>query len=276
MKKPAFIKLTGMGILLGFSAVIPGVSTGSIAVALNIYDRLIGAITPDVKKIFNARGFLVPLVIGGILGIVIFSRTLTILFASHPVPTYWFFIGVIAGSIPQIYRRTLRPPSALPSPLRVICCVLAAGAMILTAVFAPNEESVVYTALTPPVFCILLGGGALGAAVMIIPGISGAFVLLAIGLYRTLLQAVSDFNIALILPVMLGAILGILAGAALVRLLLAKAPKETYGAILGLVIGSIPVLFPGSLGNGAVVVISLLCLITGVLLSYLSGRETKN
>jgi len=201
-----FLKLIGAGILLGFAAVIPGVSTGSIAVGLNIYDQLIKSITADVKKIFEARKFLLPLLAGGFIGIIIFSRTLTFLFSSYPVPAYWFFIGVIAGSIPQIYHRTLpaadekQSPSVLPGVPALICCALAFGVMLLMAVLSPDEAPV-HTVLTLPLFVMLAAGGALGAAVMIIPGISGAFVLLAIGLYRTILQAVSDFNILLILPV---------------------------------------------------------------------------
>ena len=145
--------------------------------------------------------------------------------------------------------------------------------MIFMAIIKPEEGAAVYTEPTPWVLGLLALAGFLGAIAMIIPGISGAFVLLVIGLYRTVIQAVSDFNIPLIIPVILGAIAGLLIGAAFVRFLLVKVPKQTYGAVLGLVAGSIIVLYPGSIGEGAGIIISAACLIVGLSLSFLLGKK---
>jgi putative membrane protein len=108
---------------------------------------------------------------------------------------------------------------------------------------------------------------------MIIPGISGAFLLLVLGLYVTVIKAVSDFNIPLLFPVALGAVIGLILGAALVRYLLAKAPRQTYGAVLGLVAGSIIILYPGGMGSGSTIAISALSLLAGAALSFISGRQ---
>jgi putative membrane protein len=143
------------------------------------------------------------------------------------------------------------------------------------------EEGAAYTEPTLQLLGFLFLAGVLGATAMIIPGISGAFMLLIIGVYRTVLQAVSDLNIILILPVVLGAVFGLLISAAFVRFLLLKAPRETYGAVLGLVTGSIFVLYPGSFrwgdpggfGEGIGIVISISCLFIGFVLSFLLGRK---
>jgi putative membrane protein len=108
---------------------------------------------------------------------------------------------------------------------------------------------------------------------MIIPGLSGSFLLLVVGLYRTVIKAVSDLNVALLIPVVLGAALGILLGAALVRFLLLKAPKETYCAALGLIIGSIAVLYPGSLGSDLTMIFSILSAFLGCAVSFFFGRK---
>ena len=145
--------------------------------------------------------------------------------------------------------------------------------MALTAFLRPAEETYVYTELTPALFGTLFAGGILAATAMIIPGLSGSFLLLVIGLYRTIVQAVSYLNILLLIPVALGAGIGLLAGAALVRFLMAKVPRETYGAVLGLVAGSVIVLYPGGLGSGVTLIFSLVSAVTGFAISFIAGRK---
>jgi putative membrane protein len=271
-----FIKLIGIGLVLGITMVTPGVSVGTIAVVFNVYYRLIEVITPNIKKIIAAWQFWLPLGVGLGAGVIAFSKIITILFDHHPIPTYWFFIGIIAGCIPQVYRKAKRPDSVLPALLPSICCLCAMAVMVLMAVLRLAEEATVYTELTPQLFAILVAGGALAAVSMIIPGISGTFLLLVIGLYRTFVQAVSSFNIPLLAPVMLGAVAGLFIGAAAVRFLLAKAPGQTYGAVLGLVAGSIIVLFPGGMGGGITILFSIVAVLAGGTISFLLGRKSES
>ena len=266
------IKLTGIGFVLGITTIIPGLSTGTMAIVFNIYDRLIGVITPNIKKIIAAWKFWLPLAIGAVAGIIFFSRMITMLFTNYPVPTYWFFIGLIVGSLPLVYRKAQQPGSALPSLPALICGIVAFALMVLMAVLNPTESAASYTVLTPPLFGILAGGGVIAAMAMIIPGISGSFLLLVIGLYRTFVQAVSELNIPILAPAALGIIIGLFIGAAFVRFLLKKAPRETYGAVLGLVAGSVLVLFPGGFGSGSIIIISVLCMLAGCTISFFSGK----
>jgi len=267
------IKLAGIGLVLGMITVIPGLSVGTMAVVLNVYDRLIGIITPNLKKIFAAWKFWLPLVLGGAVGLVLFSKVVTVLYENFPLPTVWFFIGVIAGSIPLVYGRVRRDNSRLPSLPSAVCAAIALAVMIAMAVFRPEEGTTVYTELTPQIFGMLALGGLLAAIAMIIPGISGAFLLLVAGMYRTVLQAVADLNVLLLIPLAIGACAGLLIGAALVRFLLARVPRETYGAVLGLVAGSVIVLFPGGFGEGVTIIFSLLCLLAGFAVSFFMGRR---
>ncbi|MDR0323612.1 MAG: DUF368 domain-containing protein [Treponema sp.] len=266
------VKLTGIGIILGITTVIPGFSMGTMAVVFNVYSRLIEVITPNLKKLFASWKFLLPLLAGCFAGIFLFSKIIIILFENHPIPTNWFFIGLITGSIPLIYRGIRKPSSRLPYLSSVICAVLALALMVVMAVVKPVEETAVYTILTPQVFGLLAGGGAIAAIAIIIPGISGAFLLLVLGLYRTALQAVSDLNILILFPLMFGAVFGLLAGAAFIRFLLSKVPKETYGAILGLVVGSVVVLFQG-FGTGSTIIFSTLCFLAGCIISFFWGKR---
>jgi putative membrane protein len=269
------IALIGIGLALGVTTVIPGVSTGTLAVVFNIYDRLIEVVTPNIKKIVMAWKFLLPLAVGGFAGIFLFSRLVTMLLTNHPVQTYWFFIGIIAGGLPMIYRRVREPGTVLPCFPAIVCGVIALVLMIFVAVLRPATDAQVYTVLTPHVFAMLEAAGALAAVALIVPGTSGSFLLLVIGLYRTVIQAVGDLNIPLLVSVAVGAAFGLFVGAALVRFLLAKARKPTYGAVLGLVAGSLFVLFPGELGSGAAIFFSVLSALAGFAISFIFGRRKE-
>lgn len=290
------IKLFFIGIILGVANVIPGVSGGTIAVVFNVYDRLIGVITIKIKKILSEWKFILPLGLGMVAGIIGFSKILTFLFEHYPMQTNLFFVGIIAGSIPLIYRKiksSMKEVSEknkkVPFFTTILCCVIFLGIMIIMTVFKDvSTSTVIYTELSLPLFFVLLVSGALGAIAMIIPGISGSFLLLAIGTYATVIGSVSDFNIPLMIPTAIGILIGLLVGAYLVRTLMEKVPCQTYSAILGLIIGSIFTVFPLGLiitrctelsgdtfttSLGALLV-GLLCCVVGFFTSYLSSKNS--
>jgi putative membrane protein len=266
------IKLTFIGIVLGATVVLPGISAGTMAVVFNAYDRLIGIITPNVKKILAAWKFWLPLAVGAIAGVFFISKIISALYENFPIPTVWFFIGVIAGSIPLVYSKARQPSSALPSLPSIICTVLALAVMIVMAIFNPGESTVLYESALPLPGMFILAG-MLAAIAMVIPGISGAFLLLVIGMYRTVLQAVSDLNIPLLAPFVLGIIAGLFIGAAFIRWLLAKVPEKTYSAVLGLVAGSVILLFPGGFGEGITILFSIISLLVGGAVSYFFSTQ---
>lgn len=276
-----FIKLIVIGVILGVANVIPGVSGGTLAVVFNIYDRLISVITLNVKKIFSEWKFILPLVVGMGLGIILFSKAITFLFEHYPVQTNWFFIGIILGSIPMIIKRLLvasknsakgAEKKAVPVSA-IVCGVVALGIMaIMTYVNVAESGAPIQTELTPVLAVKLFIGLACATIAMIIPGISGSFLMLVVGIYSTIIAAISDFNIPLLIPAVIGGAVGLLGGAKLVRFLMAKVPAQTYGAIMGLVLGSILVIFPG-FGGFATLATSLLAAAVGFVVSFFAGRE---
>ena len=276
-----FIRLIGIGMILGVANVIPGVSGGTMAVVFNIYDRLIGVITLNVKKIVSEWKFILPLVAGMGLGILLFSKAITFLFQNYPVQTNWFFIGIILGSIPMILKRMLVASRNGTStgtgglPLSVVVCGLVAlGVMaVMTYLEVSDAGAPIQTELTPLLAAKLVVGLACGTIAMIIPGISGSFLMLVVGIYSTVIAAISDFNIPLLIPAAIGGVLGLLGGAKLVRFLMARVPAQTYGTIMGLVLGSILVIFPGFGGGVTVLATSLGCAVFGFVVSFFAGRE---
>ena len=246
------IRLFFVGIILGVANIIPGVSGGTLAVVFNIYDRLIGVISLNIKKIISEWKFLLPLGLGMVTGILGFSKIISFLFENYPMQTNLFFVGIIAGSIPLVLRKikssiqeTQIKKNKKPYLSTVICFIIALAVMIIMAFFKDiSDSSVIYTELSVKLFFTLMISGAVGAVAMIIPGISGSFLLLALGTYATVIGSLSDFNIPLMIPTAIGILLGLLCGAYLVRTLMEKVPAQTYGSILGLVVGSIFTVFP--------------------------------
>lgn len=239
----AYFRIFLCGMVIGIANAIPGVSGGTMAVVLNVYDRLISLVSLNLKKILRDLPFALLLVAGAGTGIVLFAKIMSGLFDSYPVPTTWFFMGLIVGSIPFVARRTRGTGSV---PVKAVLATIAVVVMIITVFFRPDEGAgQAITALDPAVFLFLFLASVAAAAAMIVPGLSGSFVFLMLGAYRTVIRAVSDMNLPILLPVALGAGAGLLAGAALIRFFLARRLDMVYAVILGLVVGSLVPVFPG-------------------------------
>lgn len=300
------IKLFAIGIILGVANVIPGVSGGTMAVVFGIYNRLIDLISLNVKKIFSQWKFILPLGAGLVTGVLLFSKIITFLFNKFPIQTNWFFIGIILGSIPMIFTHWLNAKKQTPLPEQteqtdqteqpeqttqnaqatkskkipvssIICCAISLAIMILMVIFKSEKPE---TQVTPGFSLynaiIMFVGLAIAAIAMIIPGISGSFIMLALGIYSTVIGAIDSFNIYLLIPGALGAIAGLLCGAKLVRILMSKIPSQTYGIIFGLILGSVFVIFPTAGYNALIVLTSIVCAAAGFLVSFLFSKTEKS
>ena len=296
------IKLFAIGIILGVANVIPGVSGGTMAVVFGIYNRLIDLISLNVKKIFSQWKFILPLGAGIVTGVLLFSKIITFLFNKFPIQTNWFFIGIILGSIPMIFTHWLNAKKQTPLPIQtplpqqtqqiqqmqqtpskkipissIICCAISLAIMILMVIFKSEKPE---TQITPGFSLynaiIMFVGLAIAAIAMIIPGISGSFIMLALGIYSTVIGAIDSFNIYLLIPGALGAIAGLLCGAKLVRILMSKIPSQTYGIIFGLILGSVFVIFPTAGYSPLIVLTSIVCAAAGFLVSFLFSKTEKS
>ena len=269
----AYFRIFLSGMVIGIANAIPGVSGGTMAVVLNVYDRLIALVSLNLKKILRDLPFALLLVAGAGTAIVLFAKLMSGLFDSYPVPTTWFFMGLIVGSIPFIARRTRGTGSV---PVKSVLGTIAVVVMIVTAIFRPDEGAgQAITALDPAVFLFLFLASVAAAAAMIVPGLSGAFVFLMLGAYRTVIRAVSDMNLPILLPVALGAGAGLLAGAALIRFFLARRPDMVYAVILGLVVGSLVPVFPGLPATVPQGIVSAAVFAGGAVLSRLFSSTEK-
>ncbi len=274
MKKVLYyLKLVLCGMVFGVANVIPGVSGGTMLVVFGIYDQLTEAIS-GVKAIIKNIVFLIFFGIGAGAGIIAFAKLIKFLFDNYGVQTNMYFIGLILGSVPMIYR--MGTESDKVKPVCIIPLILAAGAVIgltmLQNSMGDAEQVAEQVAGFDPVMTVkLLVFAFIAAVAMIIPGLSGSFVMLLLGVYQTVISAIqiNDLNFYVIIPVAVGVILGVILGAKIVSLLMKKFRLMAYSAIMGLVIGSVYAILPADFGFNLSTGYGFVCLLFGVLTSIL-------
>ena len=284
----SLLKLFGVGVFIGIANVVPGVSGGTIAVICNVYDKLIILSSLNCKRIKEAWQDILSLALGIGAGIVLFAKVITLLYRAYPAQTSAFFIGVVAGSIPFLFRKARAgiPAAAVAENgsltagwlYGTLCCGIAGFALMLGMFFLQRrgvQAAAVVTAFSLPFAAKLAVMGALAAVAMLIPGISGSFVLLILGVYPTVLQAVADFNMLLLIPIALGVGAGLVFGARLIAVLLERFPALMYAFILGLVAGSILYLYSNTSCQPFTmrVVSGIVCVIGYAAVSFFSRRE---
>lgn len=126
-----------------------------------------------------------------------------------------------------------------------------------------------------PFFLTMMVALFVAAIAMIIPGVSGSFVMLTLGVYTTVIGAVKDLDFAIIIPCAIGAVIGLIVGARLITWLMKKYSLMTYSAILGLVAGSIYVILPAGFGLNIATLVGFICLAVGAFIAYIVGKNTK-
>ena len=278
------------GLIFGITQIIPGVSGGTIAIILGFYFELIEAINHFFKDMRKSLKFLVPILFGMAAGILIFSSIVDFLLTRYSFPTMLFFIGLVSGIIPHIYFKVRE----LTQKFTAFDIFLIAFPFVFLLVISFMKEA---NTATPTeiisnidvLFMIfLVFAGIVSAAALIIPGMSGSFVLLLLGVYHLAIYSISsirfflaDFsNISLLLdifrvlvPLGIGIILGIIFTAMLIGKLLIKYQKQVYLIMLGLLSGSVFVMFnePMVYRSGispTIIVIGVAVFILGAVISF--------
>ena len=256
------ITLLWKGALFGIANIIPGVSGGTIAVITGVYDDFMNAIAHFLKQ----WRFLVIYFIGAAIGVVGGSFTLQTLFEYWPAPTLFCFMGFILGGIPCLLEKGEFKGKSL-NPAWIIGFILAFALVILLSFFIDPSESKAITEFSGRVALMVFLGGALASSAMVIPGISGSFLLLLIGLYTTFVTAVTDMNIPMLVCILAGVAAGILLTARILGFFLSRFHQGTYAVILGLVVASIIALWPGIPG-GVLILASILSFAAGLAGGY--------
>lgn len=227
------------GFCVGGSMLVPGVSGGSMAIILGIYDNLILAASNFFKTTKKSLSILSLFLFGSVIGFFVVANPLTKLIAWNEKLMMYFFIGAVIGSIPMILKKAHSHKMEFRS---IFYIVFGLFIMWLISQVPKNLFS-----QTEGVMGIIMQatGGFLSATALILPGISISYLLVVMGIYEYILTALSSFNILALLPFGIGLLIGIVMCIKLLAHLLQRHPKPTYLVILGFIIGSVVEIFPG-------------------------------
>ncbi|MGM0900906.1 DUF368 domain-containing protein [Mesobacillus maritimus] len=262
------------GMMMGASDVVPGVSGGTVALLVGIYERLIAAIngltTKDWKKHVI---FLIPVGLGMGISILTLSHLISWLLEEFPVPTFFFFLGLVFAIIPLLLREAESKQTFRGG--HYLLLALAAVAVALTG-FVGQDQGAVMGSLSLYDYIFLFFAGWLASSAMILPGISGSLVLLLLGAYETVIEAIKSINLPVIIVVGLGIVVGLLLTSKLIQYVFQHYRVATYAIITGFVVGSIFVIYPGWPGDILLLVISFLCFIIGFFLAFRLGKAGES
>jgi putative membrane protein len=291
MKIKHEIRIFLIGAAMGVANIIPGVSGGTIAVVFGIYEDLmeaLGNFLTDKTKRWQYVKFLTVLFAGAMVSIVSLARILSWSFENYPIPTVYFFLGLIIGSIPVVIKSH---PDMRPNLNRGISFFVGLFAVIILALMQQKSGTETVSSQISTIgfndYLYFIFAGAVAASAMIIPGVSGSFILILLGVYWKVLGALSGLTstlfstgltaemvskLSILGSLFIGVVIGILIFSKIMSWALKNHPAITMYLILGLIIGSIYQIFPGfemSMDG----LLAIFTLIIGIIISLKFGVE---
>ena len=284
------------GAVIGIANVIPGVSGGTMAVSMGIYNKLISSVSHLFSQFKKSIRTLLPILIGCVIGIVCFTYAIKYLLTNQPLPTCLTFLGLILGGVPVLIREMKTGIRKSRRRRLTAMNVLAFLVMFLLAAALPflKESTDTLTTLTatPGTMIVLFFMGIIAAATMVIPGVSGSMILMILGYYYGVINSITGFmdavkagnwnallgEAAILIPFGIGCVLGIFLIAKLIEYLFERHTVSTYAAILGLILSSPFGIFhnTGALAHVTVggLIIGIILMIAGAFGTWYMG-ETR-
>ncbi len=268
------------GFAMGTSDLVPGVSGGTIALLLGIYNQFISSISGIFSRRFwPSFTFLIPIIIGMLLAMGSLSNLFNYLLSQHHIPTMFFFGGLIIGIVPYLLKISNYKTSFTTKHYMM---VIAGIAILIVITLMNNGDKHAGETLTLSTSLIIkyFIAGMCASSAMLLPGISGSFMLLVFGVYGTVMLAISEvvkLNFAG-LPILLAVGFGVLAGfiisSKIIQYFLTHHKLMTFALIIGFVVGSLFAVFPGLPTNIVMWFVSLVGFIIGFIVSLTLGRIT--
>ena len=256
------------GMVMGVANIIPGVSGGTMAVSMGIYDKLIHSVTHLLKEFKESMKFLIPIFLGIGIALVGLSFIIEPAFEYFPLQTNCLFIGLIVGGLPAVIKKLKGKGIKLSY---IIPFLVFFAVVVGMAAMGEREGAAADLSFSFGSVIMLFVVGIIASATMVIPGVSGSMMLLLMGYYNPIVAAIKNFVTALaafdmngilqgcgiLVPMGLGIVMGIILIAKLIEIIFEKFPIQAYWAIIGLIVASPFAIF--LLGEvGTVTVVSVL------------------
>ncbi|HDH4651698.1 TPA: DUF368 domain-containing protein [Staphylococcus aureus] len=268
------------GFAMGTSDLVPGVSGGTIALLLGIYNQFIASISGIFSRRFwPSFTFLIPIIIGMLLAMGSLSNLFNYLLSQHHIPTMFFFGGLIIGIVPYLLKISNYKTSFTTKHYMM---VIAGIAILIVITLMNNGDKHAGETLTLSTSLIIkyFIAGMCASSAMLLPGISGSFMLLVFGVYGTVMLAISEVvklnfaGLPLLLAVGFGVLAGFIISSKIIQYFLTHHKLMTFPLIIGFVVGSLFAVFPGLPTNIVMWFVSLVVFIIGFIVSLTLGRIT--
>lgn len=264
------------GFLIGLANIIPGVSGGTMAVSFGIYEEIIEIASNIFKNFKKNMAFILPIGIGTVIAIALLSNVITICLDKYQVATPLLFVGLILGGLPAIVKNIGKK---ITKPTNLIVFSITILFMLFIYLGIKDAEDVDFTNVDAIGYIILFIVGAIAAITMVVPGISGSFVLMLIGYYKPIVKTVSDlthfnnviYNLCILIPFVFGVLFGIVSVSKLIKYCLKKYPEQTYSSIVAFVLSSVVLIIYPLLNVSASItelIIGIVLLLMGSILTY--------
>lgn len=256
---------------MGLANLIPGVSGGTIAITLGIYNKLISCISHLFSNLKDNLKFILPILVGIALSIVSLSNVMSYALNNYLFITILFFVGAIIGGIPMLYKRVKNTMS-----ISSVLIFLLTFTLVITLTFLKGDNNVIIKNNLVDLIKLFVVG-IIAAATMVVPGVSGSAVLMTLGYYTPIIDLIKELtsmnnilsNLITLFVFGVGVLLGILLIAKLIEYLLNKYEVKTYYGILGFVISSIISIVIQNLFMNGLISIGALDIVFGILLFFL-------
>lgn len=258
------------GFIVGSTMMVPGVSGGSMAMVLGIYDKLISSISSFFRDWKSNTVYLISFAIPALLGIILCAKPISSVIDRFPVVSMFFFIGLVFGSLPMLYK-TARIERIKIS--HIVSFIIGAAIVISMAFLPPMGGSEASLEMDVATFFLQILAGIAVAIGFILPGISTSYLLLLLGTYDFVMLAISSLNIVALIPFVLGFVLGVILLTRVLEICMQRYPQITYTMIIGFLIGSLYTVYPGT-PSGQEILYSLIAFVIGfVIIYYVSKKE---
>ena len=226
----------------GAGAILPGISSGVLCVIFGIYETLLNCTLNFFKNIKYNFKLLFPIGLGTLVGIILLGNILKYVFYAYPVQTKFMFIGLIIGSVPELFKKANSKKGFKLSYLIYFILSFSVGVLL---VLLEKKLNFSENNISQFSFAYLLISGFFMSAGVIIPGVSSTLILILMGVYDAYLLSVSSLYIPFLLPLGIGLIIGSFVCMKLIKFLLDNYYSQTFYCIIGFTLGSIFVLYPG-------------------------------
>jgi len=227
------------GYIVGSSMSVPGVSGGTMAILLGIYDKLISSISNFLKNIKGNVLYLLKFCIGAGAGICSLSFIIKWMLEKFPLPVSVFFLGAVVGGIPALYKKTRESSIRISSGIYFLLGI----AIVISIGFIPEGSVDISTGSGFTHYLMLLITGIIIALALVLPGISTSHMLLVLGMYDAMLEAITKFDIVYIGILGIATLIGVFIITKPIEWVMNKFPHQTYCMIIGFVLGSTAEIF---------------------------------